>query len=83
MSNTLVVLNNNTGVDKIEMLSTEVVDLINKFRTEEGNKKVLKHKKRRLPIRLSHTAFPYHLPPCNHNKTKKASGKHQLSGGSM
>ena len=43
MSNTLVVLNNNTGVDKIEMLSTEVVDLINKFRTEEGNKKVLKH----------------------------------------
>ena len=43
MSNTLVPQNNNTGVDKIEMLSTEVVDLINKFRTEEGNKKVLKH----------------------------------------
>ena len=44
MSNTLVVLNNNTGVDKIEMLSTEVVDLINGFRAEEGNKKVLRHK---------------------------------------
>ena len=43
MSNTLVPQNNNTGVDKIEMLSTEVVDLINKFRAEEGNKKVLKH----------------------------------------
>ena len=44
MSNTLVPQNNNTGVDKIEMLSTEVVDLINKFRAEEGNKKVLRHK---------------------------------------
>ena len=44
MSNTLVPQNNNTGVDKIEMLSTEVVDLINGFRAEEGNKKVLRHK---------------------------------------
>lgn len=44
MSNTLVPQNNNTGVDKIEMLSTEVVDLINKFRAEEGNRKVLQHK---------------------------------------
>ena len=44
MSNTLVPQNNNTGVDKIEMLSTEVVDLINKFRAEEGNRKVLLHK---------------------------------------
>ena len=44
MSNTLVPQNNNIGVDKIEMLSTEVVDLINKFRAEEGNKKVLRHK---------------------------------------
>ena len=44
MSNTLVPQNNNTGVDKIEMLSTEVVDLINKFRAEEGNRKVLRHK---------------------------------------
>ena len=44
MSNTLVPQNNNTGVDKIEMLSTKVVDLINKFRAEEGNKKVLRHK---------------------------------------
>ena len=44
MSNTLVPQNNNTGVDKIEMLSTEVVDLINRFRAEEGNRKVLRHK---------------------------------------
>ena len=44
MSNTLVVQNNNTGVDKIEMLSTEVVDMINGFRAEEGNRKVLRHK---------------------------------------
>ena len=44
MSNTLVPQNNNTGVDKIEMLSTEVVDLINKFRIEEGNRKVLLHR---------------------------------------
>ena len=44
MSNTLVPQNNNTGVNKIEMLSTEVVDLINKFRAEEGNRKVLRHK---------------------------------------
>ena len=44
MSNTLVPQNNNTGVDKIEMLSTEVIDLINKFRAEEGNRKVLRHK---------------------------------------
>lgn len=43
MSNTLVLQNNNTGVDKIEMLSTEVVDMINGFRAEEGNRKVLKH----------------------------------------
>ena len=38
MSNTLVPQNN------IEMLSTEVVDTINGFRAEEGNKKVLQHK---------------------------------------
>lgn len=44
MSNTLVPQNNNIGVDKIEMLSTEVVDMINGFRAEEGNKKVLRHK---------------------------------------
>ena len=44
MSNTLVPQNNNTGVDKIEMLSTEVVDMINGFRAEEGNRKVLRHK---------------------------------------
>ena len=44
MSNTLVSQNNDTGVDKIEMLSTEVVDLINRFRAEEGNRKVLRHK---------------------------------------
>ena len=43
MSNTLVVQNNNTGVDKIEMLSTQVVDMINGFRAEEGNRKVLRH----------------------------------------
>ena len=34
----------NTLVPQIEMLSTEVVDMINGFRTEEGNKKVLRHK---------------------------------------
>ena len=44
MSNTLVPQNNNTGVDKIEMLSPEVVDMINRFRAEEGNRKVLRHK---------------------------------------
>lgn len=44
MSNTLVPQNNNTGVDKIEMLSTEVVDMINRFRAEEGNRKVLQHR---------------------------------------
>ena len=38
MSNTLVPQNN------IEMLSPEVVDMINRFRTEEGNRKVLRHK---------------------------------------
>ena len=38
MSNTLVPQNN------IEMLSTEVVDMINGFRAEEGNRKVLRHK---------------------------------------
>ena len=37
MSNTLVPQNN------IEMLSTEVVDMINGFRAEEGNRKVLRH----------------------------------------
>ena len=44
MSNTLVPQNNNTGEDKIEMLSNEDVDLINKNRAEEGNRKVLQHK---------------------------------------
>ena len=39
MSNTLVPQNNNTGVDRIEMLSPQVVDMINGFRAEEGNKK--------------------------------------------
>ena len=34
----------NTLVPQIEMLSTEVVDMINGFRAEEGNKKVLQHK---------------------------------------
>ena len=34
----------NTLVPQIEMLSTEVVDMINGFRTEEGNRKVLRHK---------------------------------------
>ena len=38
MSNTLVPQNN------IEMLSPEVVDMINGFRAEEGNRKVLRHK---------------------------------------
>ena len=33
----------NTLVPQIEMLSTEVVDLINKFRKEEGNKKLKRH----------------------------------------
>ena len=44
MSNALAVLNNIKGAEEIEMLSTEVVDLINKFRAEEGNRKVLRHK---------------------------------------
>ena len=34
----------NTLVPQIEMLSTEVVDMINGFRAEEGNRKVLRHK---------------------------------------
>ena len=38
MSNTLVPQNN------IEMLSPQVVDMINGFRAEEGNRKVLRHK---------------------------------------
>ena len=44
MSNTLVPQNNNTGVDKIEMLSPQVVDMINGFRAKEGDRKVLRHK---------------------------------------
>ena len=43
MSNTLVPQNNNTGVDKIEMLSPQVVDMINGFRAEEGNRAKLTH----------------------------------------
>ena len=44
MSNTLAVLNNIKGAEEIEMLSPEVVDMINRFRAEEGNRKVLRHK---------------------------------------
>ena len=44
MSNTLAVLNNVKGVEEIEMLSPQVVDMINGFRAEEGNRKVLRHK---------------------------------------
>ena len=44
MSNTLAVLNNVKGAEEIEMLSPQVVDMINGFRTEEGNRKVLRHK---------------------------------------
>ena len=44
MSNTLAVLNNVKGAEEIEMLSPQVVDMINGFRAEEGNKKVLQHK---------------------------------------
>ena len=43
MSNTLAVLNNVKGAEEIEMLSPQVVDMINGFRAEEGNKKVLRH----------------------------------------
>ena len=43
MSNTLAVLNNIKGAEEIEMLSPEVVDMINRFRAEEGNRKVLRH----------------------------------------
>ena len=43
MSNTLAVLNNVKGVEEIEMLSPQVVDMINRFRAEEGNRKVLRH----------------------------------------
>ena len=44
MSNTLAVLNNIKGAGEIEMLSPQVVDMINGFRAEEGNRKVLQHK---------------------------------------
>ena len=44
MSNALAVLNNIKGAEEIEMLSPEVVDMINGFRAEEGNRKVLRHK---------------------------------------
>ena len=44
MSNALAVLNNIKGTEEIEMLSPEVVDMINRFRAEEGNRKVLRHK---------------------------------------
>ena len=44
MSNALAVLNNIKGAEEIEMLSPEVVDMINRFRAEEGNRKVLRHK---------------------------------------
>lgn len=43
MSNTLAVLNNVKGAEEIEMLSPQVVDMINGFRAEEGNRKVLRH----------------------------------------
>lgn len=43
MSDTLAVLNNIKGVEEIEMLSPQVVDMINGFRAEEGNRKVLRH----------------------------------------
>ena len=43
MSNTLAALNNVKGAEEIEMLSPQVVDMINGFRAEEGNKKVLRH----------------------------------------
>ena len=43
MSNTLAVLNNIKGAEEIEMLSPKVVDMINRFRAEEGNRKVLRH----------------------------------------
>ena len=44
MSDTLAVLNNVKGAEEIEMLSPQVVDMINGFRAEEGNRKVLRHK---------------------------------------
>ena len=44
MSNTLAVLNNVKGAEEIEMLSPQVVDMVNGFRAEEGNRKVLQHK---------------------------------------
>ena len=44
MSNTLAVLNNVKGAEEIVMLSPQVVDIINRFRAEEGNRKVLQHK---------------------------------------
>ena len=44
MSNALAALNNIKGAEEIEMLSPEVVDMINRFRAEEGNRKVLRHK---------------------------------------
>ena len=43
MSNTLAVLNNVKGVEEIEMLSPQVVDMINGFRAEEGNRAKLTH----------------------------------------
>ena len=45
MSNTLAVLNNVKGAVEIEMSSLQVVDLINKFRKEEGNKKLKEHRR--------------------------------------
>ena len=43
MSNTLAVLNNVKGAEEIEMLSPQVVDMINGFRAEEGNRAKLTH----------------------------------------
>ena len=45
MGNTLAVLNNVKGAVEIEMSSLQVVDLINKFRKEEGNKKLKEHRR--------------------------------------
>ena len=44
MNDTLAVLNNVKGAEKIVMLSPQIVDMINGFRAEEGNRKVLQHK---------------------------------------
>ena len=43
MSNTLAVLNNVKGAEEIEMLSPQVVDMINGFRAEEGSRAKLTH----------------------------------------